>query len=144
MRNPLIINDLRQGAWARGPKSLIINDLRTFFNHKKNRLSSKIKILFLCFLGLTGNVFQHRINGVMERHIDRLQYTEAYGEQGHTYTFTGPCRVTGEEYSVTVKGPELFRMRQTNSIMALKSLDSGDREFLISGTSPKGWDKLFS
>ena len=57
MRNPLIINDLRQGAWARGPKSLIINDLRTFFNHKKNRLSSKIKILFLCFLGLTGNVF---------------------------------------------------------------------------------------
>ena len=80
----------------------------------------------------------------MTRHIDRLKYTEAYGEQGHTYTFTGPCRVTGEEYSVTGKGPELFRMRQTNSIMALKSLDSGDREFLISGTSPKGWDKLFS
>ena len=80
----------------------------------------------------------------MTRYIDKLRYTEAYGEQGHTYTFTGPCIVTGEEYSVTVKGPELFRMRQTNSMMELKSLDSGDREFLISGTSPKGWDKLFS
>ena len=77
----------------------------------------------------------------MERHIDKLRYTEAYGEQGHTYTFTDPCRVTGEEYSVTVKGPELFRMRQTNSIMALASLDAGDREFLISGTSPKKSEK---
>jgi hypothetical protein len=91
----------------------------------------------------------------MTRYIDRIKYTENYEprfdtETGreiqslHTYTFTGPCIVTGEEYSVTVKGPELFQMRQTNSMMALKSLDSGDREFLISGTSPKGWDKLFS
>ena len=80
----------------------------------------------------------------MTRHIDKLRYTEAYSEQGHTYTFTGPCIVTGEEYSVTVKGTELFKMRQTDSMMALVSLDAGDREFLISGTSPKGWDKLFS
>ena len=80
----------------------------------------------------------------MKRYIDKLNYTEAYGDCGHTYTFSGPCRVTGEGYSVTVKGSELFRMRQTDSINALKSLDSGDREFLLSGTSPKGWDKLFS
>ena len=80
----------------------------------------------------------------MTRYIDRIKYTETYGEEGHAYTFTGPCIVTGEEYSVTVKGPELFQMRQSNNMMALKSLDSGDREFLISGTSPKGWDKLFS
>jgi len=26
---------------------------------------------------------------------------------------------------------------------ALKSLDAGDREFVCSGTSPKGWEKLF-
>ena len=77
-------------------------------------------------------------------YIDRLRYTEDHGEQGHTYTFTGSCIATGEEYSVTVKGPELFNMRQTNSMMALVSLDPGDREFLISGISPKGWDKLFS
>jgi len=27
--------------------------------------------------------------------------------------------------------------------MCLKSLDAGDREFVLSGTSPKGWEKLF-
>ena len=78
-----------------------------------------------------------------ERHIDaRCTYTEAY-EPEHTYTFTGPCLVTGEDYSVTVKGSELFDFRRTNSIMMLKSLCAGDREFLISGTSPMGWEKLF-
>lgn len=79
-----------------------------------------------------------------ERFIDSgCSYTESYEPQ-HTYTFTGLCRVTGEEHSVTVKGEELFKMRQTDSMMALRSLDAGDREFLISGTSPKGWDKLFA
>ena len=78
-----------------------------------------------------------------ERHIDaRCTYTEAY-EPEHTYTFTGPCLVTGEDYSVTVKGSELFDFRRTNSIMMLKSLDAGDREFLISGTSPAGCEKMF-
>ena len=94
-------------------------------------------------MGLTRLIYHIIMSGVMTRYIDKLNYTEAYGEQGHTYTFTGPCIVTGEEYSVTVKGPELFKMRQTNSIMALASLDAGDREFLMTGTSPKGWDKLF-
>ena len=78
-----------------------------------------------------------------ERHIDAgCTYTEAY-EPEHTYTFTGPCLVTGDSYSVTVKGSELFDFRRTGSIMMLKSLSAGDREFLISGTSPRGWDKLF-
>jgi hypothetical protein len=34
-------------------------------------------------------------------------------------------------------------MRQTNSIMALKSLCAGDREFLMSGISPLGWEKKY-
>ena len=86
----------------------------------------------------------------MKRYIDTgCTYEEVYVKSDklgmkHYYRFTGPCIVTWQEYSVMVKGEELFQMRQTNSIMALKSLDSGDREFLISGTSPKGWDKLFS
>ena len=101
-------------------------------------------------MGLTRLIYHIIMSGVMTRYIDTgCTYEEVYVKSDklgmkHYYRFTGPCRVTGEEYSVTVKGPELFRMRQTNSIMALKSLDSGDREFLISGTSPKGWDKLFS
>ncbi len=86
----------------------------------------------------------------MKRYIDiGCTYEEFYVKSDklgmkHYYKFTGPCIVTGEEYSVTVQGSELFQMRKTDSMMALKSLDSGDREFLISGTSPKGWDKLFS
>lgn len=90
------------------------------------------------------NLFLAYVSSVMARYIDRLNYTEAHGDNGHTYTFTGPCVVTGEDYSVTVKGSELFKMRQTGSVTALASLDAGDREFLISGTSPKGWDKIFS
>jgi|TARA_R110002051_G_scaffold309072_1_gene381477 hypothetical protein len=78
-----------------------------------------------------------------ERYIDTgCTYAEAY-EPEHTYTFTGPCLVTGDNYSVTVKGPELFDFRRTGSIMMLKSLCAGDREFLITGTSPAGWEKLF-
>jgi hypothetical protein len=44
---------------------------------------------------------------------------------------------------VSVKGEELFKMRQTGSMMMLKSLDAGDREFLMTGTSPAGWTQLF-
>ena len=57
MRNPLTINDLRRGAWARGPKSLIINDLRTFFNHKKNHLSSQKFFLIFMIFGVDGERF---------------------------------------------------------------------------------------
>ena len=79
-----------------------------------------------------------------ERYIDTsLTYTEVY-EPNHLYIFSGPCLVTGEDYSVTVKGEELHEMRRKDSIMALRSLSAEDREFLISGTSPKGWKKLFS
>ena len=89
------------------------------------------------------------MSGVMTRYLDSgCTYEEIYVNSDklglkHYYRFTGPCIVTGEDYSVMVKGEELFQMRQTNSIMALASLDAGDREFLMTGTSPKGWDKLF-
>ena len=68
-------------------------------------------------------------------------YTENHAEG--TYTFTGPCRVTGDAYSVTIPGHELWDLNQGEPIMCLKSLDAGDREFVLSGTSPKGWEKLF-
>ena len=83
------------------------------------------------------------INGVMTRFIDTgCSYSETY-EPEHIYTFTGNCVVTEAPYSVSVKGSELFQMRQTNSIMALKSLCVGDREFLMSGISPLGWEKKY-
>ena len=60
----------------------------------------------------------------------------------HTYTITGPCRVTGQDHSVTINGSNLFRFRQSGDVMDL-GLDADGREFVISGASPEGWKQLF-
>lgn len=73
----------------------------------------------------------------------RCTYTESY-EPVHTYTFTGPCVVTGKPYSVTVPGPGLFAYRHGAYIQAaFPDLPAGDREFLISGISPEAFDSMF-
>lgn len=62
----------------------------------------------------------------------------------HTYTFTGPCVVTGNEISVTVKASDLFRYRQGEHTQdCFPYLTKGEREFLISGTGDEGWKILF-
>lgn len=62
----------------------------------------------------------------------------------HTYTFTGPCKVTGKPYSVTVKAARLYKYRQGSLIQrAFPTLSADDREFLISGYSPEGWRQVF-
>lgn len=62
-----------------------------------------------------------------------------------TVTLSGPCMVTKEQYSVTV--PEVgYRQWVTGNVLiqnAFPTLPKDDREFLISGTSPKGWKQLF-
>jgi hypothetical protein len=74
--------------------------------------------------------------------LDSLPYTETY-EGGHKYHFTGNCKITGEERTVTVPGQELFRFRAGDMIqVAMKSVSTDDREFLISGISPAGWYRL--
>lgn len=74
--------------------------------------------------------------------IDSLSYTETY-DNGHEYHFTGNCKITGEERTVTVPGQELFRFRAGDMIqVAMKSVSVDDREFLISGISPAGFDRL--
>lgn len=78
------------------------------------------------------------------RYIDspKCKCTEIY-EPEHKYVFSGPCRVTGETYSVTIAAKNLFDFRQTDDIMAT-GLNADDREFVMSGISPKGWEQLFS
>ena len=78
-----------------------------------------------------------------DRYINtHCTYTQNHSEG--TYTFTGPCRVTGEPYTVTISGAELFDLNQGLPIQdALRSLDAEQREFVMSGTSPKGWAKIF-
>ena len=75
--------------------------------------------------------------------IDQLQYTETY-EGGHKYHYTGKCRVTGKQWTVSVPGQELHQYRRGKHIqVAMPSLSAEDREFLLSGISPEGWDQYF-
>jgi hypothetical protein len=70
-------------------------------------------------------------------------YTEQHKPQ-HTYTFTGQCVVTHKSHSVTVPAEELFAYRQGKLIQdAMPSVNKDDREFLISGISPEGWEIMF-
>jgi hypothetical protein len=65
-------------------------------------------------------------------------------EPEHTYTFVGPCVVTGNEQRVTVKAEDLFKYRQGGYVQTcFPYLSAEEREFLISGTSGEGWKILF-
>lgn len=69
--------------------------------------------------------------------------TEVYTPE-HAYIFTGPCMLTGKSYSVTVPAPQLFAYNQGGMIQdAMPTLSREDREFLMSGYSPEGWDLMF-
>ena len=73
-------------------------------------------------------------------------YTEGFSDSetpNHWYVFEGPCRMTKKKYSVKVPADELYAMRRSNTINALTSLSADDREFLMNGYSPEGWDALF-
>jgi hypothetical protein len=70
-------------------------------------------------------------------------YREVYEPQ-HGYIFTGPCFVTKKEYSVFVPAAELFAYNQGAHIQdAMPSVSKEDREFLMSGMSPEGWNIAF-
>ena len=58
---------------------------------------------------------------------------------------TGPCVVTGREHSVVVsrEGALAYFERGVNARVAFAELPKEEREFLISGTSPEGWEMLF-
>jgi hypothetical protein len=57
---------------------------------------------------------------------------------------TGPCVVTGEEYTVKCAATSFFRYWGGEYIQnAFDYLSDDDREFLLSGYSPKGWSQTF-
>jgi hypothetical protein len=73
----------------------------------------------------------------------QCQVIEQYNPE-HTYTYVGPCVVTGKEQRVTVKAIDLNRYRQGGYVQdCFPYLDASQREFLISGTSQEGWEILF-
>ena len=56
----------------------------------------------------------------------------------------GPCKFTGEEYECLVPIDGLIRFLNGEPAQdALESVSAEDREFLISGISPKGWKETF-
>lgn len=70
-------------------------------------------------------------------------YVESFKPK-HTYTFKGLCVVTKKMYSVTVPAEELYAYRQGAMIQdAMPSVSKEDREFLMSGCSPEGWDIMW-
>lgn len=78
------------------------------------------------------------------RYIDRCTYTEEYKDGQQVYIFTGPCMVTGKPYSIRVPGPGLYAYNQGKDLSeCFPEMSMGDREFMISGTSPEGWKQLF-
>ena len=58
---------------------------------------------------------------------------------------SGPCGVTGKQYSVVVslEGVIAYFVLAAHIADAFPELTREDREFLISGTSPEGLDQMF-
>lgn len=72
----------------------------------------------------------------------RCRYTERF-EPEHVYVFEGPyLDKPGFTRQVTVKAPDLFKYRQGALIQqAFPYLSADDREFLLSGLSPEGFEE---
>jgi hypothetical protein len=61
-----------------------------------------------------------------------------------TVLVTGKCIVTGEEYRVEAKRQSFFEYLDGALIQdAFNYLNADDREFLLSGYSPEGWNQIF-
>lgn len=62
----------------------------------------------------------------------------------HVYRYSGPCIVTGKTVTVDVPAEALYAYRQGALMQeAMPMLSDDDREFLITGMSPEGWQQTF-
>jgi hypothetical protein len=66
---------------------------------------------------------------------------------GKEYILTGPCVITGKDFSIHLKEEQIRDVMDwvNGKYMqdAMPYLSAGQREFLISGTSPEGWIQIF-
>ena len=74
-------------------------------------------------------------------------YTNVTGtiQQDGRLRLSGPCVVTGRQYSVVVseEGMLAYFARGVKAKEAFPELSKEEREFLISGASPEGWRILW-
>ena len=78
---------------------------------------------------------------IKEPHVHRL--VELDNGKGKA---VGPCYKTGEEYSTKafdLIGYMSWILKEDNIQVCLPKLNDEDREFLVSGLSPKGWHLIF-
>ncbi len=76
-------------------------------------------------------------------YLDRCQITKVFNPN-QAYKITGKCVMTGQEHSVEVPAQEFYDYTHGKLAQeAMSSVSADDREFLISGTSPQGWKRLF-
>lgn len=73
------------------------------------------------------------------------KYTETIEGGKHYYVFTGPCIITKKMYTVKIPGPELYAYNHSGKHIqdAMPSVSADDRQFLMSGHSPEGWEIVF-
>ena len=57
-----------------------------------------------------------------------------------------PCVITGKPYTVFVNSQDFTDWREKRKLAqeAFSYLSKEDREFIISGISPDGWEEMFS
>ncbi len=76
--------------------------------------------------------------------MNRLRPNLRIEETAESYRLSGPCSVTGEVYEATYPKGGIVKWLDGAFIQdAMPNVNAGDREFLISGISPAGWDRLF-
>ena len=76
-----------------------------------------------------------------------LKTKTLYGEDGlpRAYEFYRNCIVTDKHYSVTVLPEEIFEYNAGLTVQeAMSRLSADDREFLVSGISPSGWEQTWN
>lgn len=61
-----------------------------------------------------------------------------------TVTVSAPCKITKKPHSVTVPevGYRQWMTGQGNIQNIMPTVSADDREFLITGFSPEGWEKI--
>lgn len=72
------------------------------------------------------------------------KFDTTFNENG-TVTLKAKCRFTKKDHSVTVPevGYRQWITGQGNIQSIMPTVSAEDREFLISGYSPEGWQQLF-
>jgi len=62
----------------------------------------------------------------------------------HWFKITGKCPISRDIHSIKVRVADFYAFKVLDDInVAFRNYTPDEREFLISGTSPKGWDKAF-